>query len=363
MRQLAAALRELKAATGLSMAGLAAKTPYSKSSWERYLNGRTLPPREAVEELCRLAGEPEGRCVALWELAEAETSGRAASAPAPCPATSPRPASGASSRPTSGASSPPPSGASARPVPGASRQAAPGASAQPVPRTSRQAAPGAAPQAAPRTSAQAVPAASPQTTPRTSPQPVPRTSRQAAPATSPQPAPAATPPPLPEHRTVAALAVLASVCAVVVSAVVVALLLLPESHSSTPLAPTAATSPGPGCHGAACEGRNPIGMRCAPQPDTVARHRMASGAWMELRHSRECGTTWARTWGGRIGDRIEMSVPGRAGGVHGAEVGSAVDADSYVYTLMSVTAPGTVVRACLQPAAGGRKECFDGRVR
>jgi hypothetical protein len=355
MRQLAAALRELKAATGLSMAGLAAKTPYSKSSWERYLNGRTLPPREAVEELCRLAGEPEGRCVALWELAEAETSGRAASAPAPCPATSPRPASGASSRPTSGASSPPPSGASARPVPGAS--------AQPVPRTSRQAAPGAAPQAAPRTSAQAVPAASPQTTPRTSPQPVPRTSRQAAPATSPQPAPAATPPPLPEHRTVAALAVLASVCAVVVSAVVVALLLLPESHSSTPLAPTAATSPGPGCHGAACEGRNPIGMRCAPQPDTVARHRMASGAWMELRHSRECGTTWARTWGGRIGDRIEMSVPGRAGGVHGAEVGSAVDADSYVYTLMSVTAPGTVVRACLQPAAGGRKECFDGRVR
>jgi hypothetical protein len=355
MRQLAAALRELKAATGLSMAGLAAKTPYSKSSWERYLNGRTLPPREAVEELCRLAGEPEGRCVALWELAEAETSGRAASAPAPCPATSPRPASGASSRPTSGASSPPPSGASARPVPGAS--------AQPVPRTSRQAAPGAAPQAAPRTSAQAVPAASPQTTPRTSPQPVPRTSRQAAPATSPQPTPAATPPPLPEHRTVAALAVLASVCAVVVSAVVVALLLLPESHSSTPLAPTAATSPGPGCHGAACEGRNPIGMRCAPQPDTVARHRMASGAWMELRHSRECGTTWARTWGGRIGDRIEMSVPGRAGGVHGAEVGSAVDADSYVYTLMSVTAPGTVVRACLQPAAGGRKECFDGRVR
>ena len=71
----------LRAATGLSVAALAAKTPYSKSSWERYLNGRTLPPREAVEELCRLAGEPTGRCLALWELAEAETSGRAAAAP------------------------------------------------------------------------------------------------------------------------------------------------------------------------------------------------------------------------------------------------------------------------------------------
>lgn len=80
MNQLAAAMRELRSATGLSLAGLAAKTPYSKSSWERYLNGKTLPPREAVEELCRLAGEPVGRCVALWELAEAEGSGRAATA-------------------------------------------------------------------------------------------------------------------------------------------------------------------------------------------------------------------------------------------------------------------------------------------
>lgn len=86
MNQLAAAMRELRSATGLSLAGLAAKTPYSKSSWERYLNGKTLPPREAVEELCRLAGEPVGRCVALWELAEAAGSGRAATAEAATPA-------------------------------------------------------------------------------------------------------------------------------------------------------------------------------------------------------------------------------------------------------------------------------------
>lgn len=82
--RLACALRELKEATGLSLAALAAKTTYSKSSWERYLNGKTLPPSQAVRELCRLAGEPEGRCLALWELAEAEWRGRAA-APAPRP--------------------------------------------------------------------------------------------------------------------------------------------------------------------------------------------------------------------------------------------------------------------------------------
>ncbi|MCZ4611775.1 helix-turn-helix transcriptional regulator, partial [Streptomyces sp. Lzd4kr] len=79
--RLAAVLRELKGRTGLSLAGLAAKTAFSKSSWDRYLNGRTLPQRDAVQELCRLAGEPEGRCLALWEIAESEGSGRAAAQP------------------------------------------------------------------------------------------------------------------------------------------------------------------------------------------------------------------------------------------------------------------------------------------
>ncbi|MEV6514084.1 helix-turn-helix domain-containing protein [Streptomyces sp. NPDC051642] len=276
MNQLAATMRELRSATGLSLAGLATKTPYSKSSWERYLNGKTLPPREAVEALCRLAGEPVGRCVALWELAEAEGSGRAATAAAATPAAS-------------------------------------------------------------------------------------------SPAATPPPPPVSPPrPPAPEQRGVVALAVLASICAVAVTAVVLALLLLPDSRASEPLSPTAATTAtpiSPGCHGTACEGRSPIAMRCAAQPDTVARHRTATGAWMELRHSKVCGTTWARTWGGRIGDRIEMSVPGRVGAVHGAEVGNAVDAVSYVYTLMAATVPGTVVRACFQPAGGGKQECFDGHVR
>lgn len=89
--RLTAALRELKQRTGLSLAALAQRTAYSKSSWERYLNGRTLPPRHAVEELCRLAREPAGRCVALWEIAESEWRGRAAQAPS-VPATDVPPA-------------------------------------------------------------------------------------------------------------------------------------------------------------------------------------------------------------------------------------------------------------------------------
>ncbi|GHE85720.1 helix-turn-helix domain-containing protein [Streptomyces fumanus] len=88
--RLAAALRELRAGTGLSLAALATKTPYSKSSWERYLNGKTLPPRAAVVALCELAGEDPARPVALWELADAAWSGRAA-APPPAPAAPPAP--------------------------------------------------------------------------------------------------------------------------------------------------------------------------------------------------------------------------------------------------------------------------------
>jgi hypothetical protein len=276
MNQLVSSLRELKTRTGLSLAGLAAKTPYSKSSWERYLNGKTLPPREAVEELCRLAGEPVGRCVALWEIAEAETSGRGASegvtAPAPPPA--------------------PP----ASPVPDVAESG--------------------------------------------------------------------------HRRGVAALAVLGSVCALAVGGVAVALLLLPHHPSpqaSSTLPSTTGAVTGPRCHEASCEGRSPMTMHCGAQPDTLVTYRTATGAYLQLRHSGECGTSWARMWGGRIGDRIEMDVSGRTGGraatVRRAQVRTSDEANTYIYTVMAVTGPGTVVRSCFRPVAGGKEECVDGRVR
>lgn len=280
MNQLDSSLRELKTRTGLSLAGLAAKTPYSKSSWERYLNGKTLPPREAVEELCRLAGEPEGRCVALWELAETETSGRGA------------------------AETPPP--------------------------------------------------------PPPSPAPVPE------------------PMPMPEvtesghrghlgHRGVAALAALGSLCALAVAGVVIALLLLPHRSEPASTLPSSTTGAGPRCHGSTCAGRDPLPMNCAGDPVTLAMYGTATGAWLQLRHSRECGTSWLRVWGARIGDRVELTVNGRAGSVRRAEVRTPTQANTYIYTLMATTPPGTVVRFCFEPAAKtgaapGKKECFDGRV-
>ncbi|MFD3375428.1 MULTISPECIES: peptidoglycan-binding protein [unclassified Streptomyces] len=78
VRQLVVRLRRLKDHSGLSLRQLAAKTGYSTSSWERYLGGRSLPPREAVEAMARIGGDDPTRLLALHEVAaEAWGEGRA----------------------------------------------------------------------------------------------------------------------------------------------------------------------------------------------------------------------------------------------------------------------------------------------
>ncbi|MFE9172509.1 helix-turn-helix domain-containing protein [Streptomyces kebangsaanensis] len=260
--RLTAALRELRQRTGLSLVDLAQRTTCSKSSWQRYLNGKALPPRQAVEDLCRLAREPAGRCLALWEIAEAEWSGRAAKTPAD--------------------------------------------------------------------------------TPSPSPKEMPEETGRAG-------------------KKGVALAVLASVCAVLVGSVAVALFLLPRqdapSRSSLSASPPTA---GPHCRAAACEGKDPMQSGCAVGLDTLASYRTTTGAWMELRYHEGCGAGWARMWRTRIGDRLDMTA---GGPTRSAEVRDDIDADSYVYTPMTAAHPGAVLHACLRPAKGGRTECFTGRVQ
>ncbi|BDH13176.1 hypothetical protein HOK021_43550 [Streptomyces hygroscopicus] len=77
-------LRVLKERTGLSLDGLARKTPYSKSAWHRYLNGEKLPPRSAVEALGQVAGADQERLLAVYDAAY-----RARTAPVADPAEAP----------------------------------------------------------------------------------------------------------------------------------------------------------------------------------------------------------------------------------------------------------------------------------
>jgi hypothetical protein len=71
VRRLVISLRTVKDAAGVSTTALAAKTPYSRSAWDRYLNGRVFPPRDAVSALAQLAAGDETRLLAEWELAAA----------------------------------------------------------------------------------------------------------------------------------------------------------------------------------------------------------------------------------------------------------------------------------------------------
>ncbi|MGP2436600.1 DUF2690 domain-containing protein [Streptomyces sp. JW3] len=269
--RLVTALRELRSRTGLSLAALSARTAYSKSSWERYLNGRGLPPRAAVRDLCRIAAEPDERLLALWEIAESQWSGRgtvdAPAGPPPSPAPTPTPA--------------------------------------------------------------------------------------------PEPEPPAGRPPGRRRRLMTALA---SAYVLLAAGVAVALLLLPDRDPADagPRPAAAPHSTVPPCHGTTCEGQDPLRLVCGIGPATLATHRTATGAHVELRYSAKCGAGWARTWGTAIGDRLELTGTGPT---HRVRIADQEDADTYVYTGMAAARPGSTVRACFRPAAaGGEPECVTARV-
>ncbi|MFE4416047.1 helix-turn-helix domain-containing protein [Streptomyces sp. NPDC056821] len=69
-------LRNLKDGSGFSLTELAQATAISKSSWERYLNGKQFPPRHAIRALCQAAHQTEDELLAQWALADAAWSGR-----------------------------------------------------------------------------------------------------------------------------------------------------------------------------------------------------------------------------------------------------------------------------------------------
>lgn len=91
-RLLTERLRLLKRRTGLSLAALASVTPFSKSTWHRYLNGDHLPPRSAVEALARLAHTDPGALLSLWDAATQEQVSRVTPPPPQPPAQVPAPA-------------------------------------------------------------------------------------------------------------------------------------------------------------------------------------------------------------------------------------------------------------------------------
>ncbi|MGW7556670.1 DUF2690 domain-containing protein, partial [Streptomyces rimosus] len=256
-----------------------AKTAYSKSSWERYLNGKSLPPREAVEALCRLAGERGGRVTALWELADAAWSGRGRSAER---------ASEEDVREGTAPSLDEGGDAAQRP--------------EDVPRSA---------------------------------------------------------PPFGVRRVTLVVGV---ALALAVTAVLVVVLEWRagtggagrQANTAVSSAPSART----GCHGAACDGQDPLFMLCGGEGlvTTVLRRTTTGGRHLQVRYSKACGAAWGRLRGGRIGDRLELRAPG--GSSQNTRVTDRFDADGYVFTPMAAVSGPEKLRVCLRPAGGGPAECF-----
>lgn len=70
VREFTEALRRQVDRGGLSVAALAEATGYSRSSWERYLGGRLLPPRYAVVALAGATGADPAHLTTMWEVTE-----------------------------------------------------------------------------------------------------------------------------------------------------------------------------------------------------------------------------------------------------------------------------------------------------
>ncbi|MFD8363985.1 helix-turn-helix domain-containing protein [Streptomyces hygroscopicus] len=299
---LAEGLREVRARTGLSLVALAERTAYSKSSWERYLNGKKPVPRQAVEALCATAGEPAGRLLALWELADAEWSGRARHSR---PAVPPRP----------GPVSPPEA------TVGAVATAATAATAGAV-----------------ATAANAATAA---------------TVATAGDVGGVTGAPGRARP----WRLLTVGVGAAAVAAVAVAAA--PSVLGPGAGHPTSLA-SPVLDPAPGCRGKTCEGKDPGPMSCA-LPGRVEslgpQRRTRTGVGVEIRYSDVCAAAWGRIWHAEVGDAIEVSAPGSR--PRRVAVRNTADTGAYRFTMMVGGADRTGLRLCFIPADGTGRECFD----
>ncbi|MFF2964661.1 DUF2690 domain-containing protein [Streptomyces sp. NPDC057963] len=294
VRHLVVELRALKDRTGLSLAALAGRTPYSKSSWERYFNGKALPPQHAVAALGKLVDADPARLSALWELANAAwhepgardvgdaddvDDARDGRPTGPDPETERPPAAAAGERPGGG----PPTG-----------ETAPGKGAEGEP-------------------AQKPPVGR-------------RPGRQRL------------------IWSAAGLAAVGAACAGLFGAYGDA------GHSHADRAGATATDTETrqldvNCFADSCTGKFPGGAGCGGDAWTAALSRVA-GVYVELRYSDACKAAWARISWGRPGDIA------RVVGAGGRTYQNKVHYDTDVFSAM-VSAPSpSTARACVQLTAG-----------
>ncbi|MGR3936363.1 helix-turn-helix domain-containing protein [Streptomyces sp. BRA346] len=387
VREFTGQLRGLVDRSGLSVVAIADRTGYSKTSWERYLGGRLLPPQGAVEALAEATGADAGHLGILWELAERAWSraemrhdvtmeairvdraraaleefapppaekgaekknGRksAKSRPAADVSTGDRNArSGQNAQPGQGAQSAP-ADQGARTVQGVQGVDVPEPEqplVEPVPAASSRAWPTLpVPDAPPAPPVSSAPPASP--TP-----PVPPGVDEPG-------------PPRPAERPRRRIALFAGGVVGTLLIVAGAVLLVGQGDDEkrdrkpvTSPATTASRLPaGVKCSGNGCAGKDPEAMGCGGKYARTTANAMVGTAYIEVRYSKVCGAAWARIAQAAPGDLVEVGAPAKGGGQDRTERGK-VDADGDAYTRM-VTADANPRATACATLAGGQRGC------
>ncbi|AEM87947.1 helix-turn-helix domain-containing protein [Streptomyces violaceusniger] len=338
-------LRTIVERSGLSVVAVADRTGYSKSSWERYLGGRLLPPQGAVEALAEATGADVHHLSTLWELAERAWSRSEMRHDVTMEAISVAQARAAIEQ-----FDPAAQGAGAWKNgrhPGKQRSSVePPEPEQPLVAT------------APVFSAPAAPPA----------ERAAGSSAPPSPASSPPPPPSPSPSPSRSGRRGVALFAGGLVGALLLVAGAVLLIdaggdgeKRGEKPTTAPATSARQLPAGVKCAGEDCGGQDPQAMGCGAAATTTADVTVGT-AYVEVRYSKTCRAAWARITRAAPGDVIQIKAPGARGGAARAQ-NSSVGADGDAYTKMisvdataRTTACATLVggtRACTAPGAQG----------
>ncbi|MFF7448577.1 MULTISPECIES: DUF2690 domain-containing protein [unclassified Streptomyces] len=376
VREFASQLRRLVDRSGLSVAALADRTGYSKTSWERYLNGRLLAPKGAIVALAEVTGTNPIHLTTMWELAERAWSRsemrhdmtmeaiRISQARAALSEFGAPPASAKGGRTARKSTS-----ATATPGVAGPAGVAPTVPPQPTAPEVRDATPGNREGGDSANSWGLAGYKGPSPTGGRAPE------GTARPASAPTPAPTPTSAPGPSYgeppqgpRSAARgggggrrrlTMFLAGVVGVLV--VVGAAYVLTEGgggkenegQDASP-SPTATTSvdlpPGVKCSGDSCTGKDAEAMGCSGDLVTTASTATVGTTVVEVRYSKTCGTAWGRITRAAQGDEVVVSV-GKAG--KNKQNGSiTVAGDTIAYTPMVAVKDAGDAVACATLAAG-----------
>ncbi|GAA1685502.1 helix-turn-helix domain-containing protein [Streptomyces yatensis] len=330
-------LRTIVERSGLSVVAVADRTGYSKSSWERYLGGRLLPPQGAVEALAEATGADVHHLSTLWELAERAWSRSEMRHDVTMEAISV-----AQARAAIEEFDPAAQGAGARKNGRPSKKSRPSVELpepdQPLVAT------------APVFSAHAAPA-----------ERVPGPSGPPSPAVSP-PSPSS-PSPSPSGTVRKRVALFTGGLVGALLLVAGAVLLIDaggdgekrgERPTTAPATSARQLPAGVKCAGEDCGGQDPQAMGCGTAATTTADATVGT-AYVEVRYSRTCRAAWARITRAAPGDVIQIKAPGARGGADRARNGRA-GADGDAYTTM-IPVDATARTTACATLTGGTRGC------